>query len=297
MITCSSYFSGAGLMDIGLMQAGIEIVAAYELDAKAVKTYRHNIGDHVNQCDLAQQLVAPQADTDIMAFTYPCTRYSALADISGTRTGDELYLHALRHMAIKRPEAYIVENVPGMRAFPIVMEAMTKLAGYHVQVFCPINANHWLPQNRDRLIIIGTLRPFAIRPPANTCAVKLADILEPDPDVKITTAIINRLNGVYRDRPIISNPAANDNAPLCLAHYGKDKSTRLVADSRYPGGARPYTLREYARLQGVPDSFEFPVDQTSAYRQIGNGVAVPMARWAGGELVRYFKNYSQRATA
>ncbi|MDO6804106.1 DNA cytosine methyltransferase, partial [Wenyingzhuangia sp. 1_MG-2023] len=84
-ITCTSYFSGAGLMDIGLMQAGIDVVSAYELDDQAVKTYRHNIGHHINQADLAQELVAPQADTDVMAFTYPCTRYSRMADIQGTR--------------------------------------------------------------------------------------------------------------------------------------------------------------------------------------------------------------------
>jgi DNA (cytosine-5)-methyltransferase 1 len=43
------------------------------------------------------------------------------------RTGDDLFLHFFRHVAIRRPELYVVENVPGMRKFPVVMEAMTKL--------------------------------------------------------------------------------------------------------------------------------------------------------------------------
>lgn len=297
MITANSYFSGAGLADVGLMQAGIEITQAFELDANAVKTYRHNLGGHIKHCDLTMELVSHQADADMGVFTYPCTRYSTLADIHDTRTGDDLFLHALRTIALKQFEAYIIENVPGMRAFPVVMECMQQLPGYHVQTFCPINANHWLPQNRARLIIIGTRQEFSIRPPANTRPVKLADILERDPEIKITKAITNRLSGKYRDRPIISDPQNGDNAPLCLAHYGKDRSTRLVADHRYPEGARPYTVREFARLQGLPDSFEFPVGKTAAYRQIGNGVAVPMARWAGSELVRYFENKSQRNAA
>ncbi|WP_336431202.1 DNA cytosine methyltransferase [Providencia rettgeri] len=52
-------------------------------------------------------------------------------------------------------------------------------------------------------------------------------------------------------------------------------------------GVRPYTVREYARLQGVPDWFEFPVSQTDAYRQIGNGVSIPVGIWIGHEIKRY----------
>ncbi len=72
------------------------------------------------------------------------------------------------------------------------------------------------------------------------------------------------------------------------AHYAKDKSTRLLVDKNYPLGVRPYSVREYARLQGVPDSFEFNCTDTEAYRMIGNGVSVPVGLWAGLELKRYF---------
>jgi DNA (cytosine-5)-methyltransferase 1 len=60
-----------------------------------------------------------------MVATYPCTKYSPIADIHGVRTGDDLFLHFFRHVAIRRPELYVVENVPGMKKFPIVMEAVT----------------------------------------------------------------------------------------------------------------------------------------------------------------------------
>ena len=47
MITANSYFSGAGLFDIGLMQAGIHISQSFELDTAACRVQRENLGDHV----------------------------------------------------------------------------------------------------------------------------------------------------------------------------------------------------------------------------------------------------------
>lgn len=287
-IQINSYFSGAGLMDIGLLQAGLQINQAFELDADACKTYAHNLGSHIKQRDITTELVLDQDSCHAMVFTYPCTKYSTIANIHNTRSGDDLFLHALRHLALAKPETYVVENVPGMRAFPVVMEVMTRLPDYHIQTFCPIKSSHWLPQRRDRLIIIGTRKPFTVRPPENTKPVPLNAILESDPDVTQPKAIKTRMTGGYRDLPIISDPANNDIAPTCVAHYAKDKSTRLVKDKRYPLGVRPYSVREFARLQGVPDWFKFPVSSTAAYRQIGNGVSVPVGQWIGNELQRYF---------
>jgi DNA (cytosine-5)-methyltransferase 1 len=288
MISVNSYFCGAGLMDSGLIAAGININQAFELDSDACKTYRQNIGNHVKHCDISEQLVLEQDICDGMVFTYPCTKYSTIADIHGTRSGDELFLHALRHLAIARPEFYVIENVPGMRAFPVVMEAMTKMPDYYIQVFCPIQTEHWLPQRRNRLIIIGTKRNFSVRPPEATKTVKLSDILEHDPRITLPKAIAARMNGEYRDLPIISDPAKGDIAPTCVAHYAKDKSTRLVVDKRFPMGVRPYSVREFARLQGLSDDFHFPVSDTAAYRQIGNGVSKPVGEWIGNEMTRYF---------
>lgn len=288
MVSINSYFSGAGLLDIGLIQAGLEVAQSFELDATACQVQRTNLKHAVVECDISQKLVLEEADCDVMAFTYPCTRYSRIGDIHGVRTGDELFLHALRHMAIKRPEMYWVENVPGMKAFPVVMEAMTRLPDYWVQTFCPIQSHTWLPQRRDRLIIVGSRRPFSFREPEKVKPVPLSEIIESDPMVTVPKAIAHRMQGRYRDKPIISDPERGDIAPTCVAHYAKDKSTRLVADKRFPLGVRPYSVREYARLQGVPDWFQFPCSDTDAYRMIGNGVSVPVGRWIGSEIKRYF---------
>ena len=277
-------------MDLGLIRGGLTVQQSFELDAKCCATLRANFGHKVVEGDITRKCVADEMACDVMVATYPCTKYSPIGDIHGVRTGDDLFLHFFRHIALRRPEVYVVENVPGMRKFPVVMEAMTALPDYFVNVFCPVQSSLWLPQRRDRLIILGSRRAFAWRKPEAKQRTRLADIIEADPQVSIPEYVARRLRGSYRDRPIISDPAKDDCAPTCVAHYAKDLSTRLVADRRFPGGARPYSVREYARLQGVPDSFAFAGSERDAYRMIGNGVSVPVGEWVGAEVCRYFRN-------
>lgn len=287
-ITVNSYFSGAGLFDIGLTEGGLNVSQSFEIDKTCCKTQRLNFNHEVIECDITQKTVLQDKGCDVMVATYPCTKYSTGADIHGTRTGDELFLHFFRHIAIRRPEVYVVENVPGMRKFPVVMEAMSKLPDYYVSVFCPVQASIWLPQNRERLILIGSRKPFNWREPDAGHRIKLKDILEEEPDVKIPDYVYDRIRGKYRDMPIISDPDKDDIAPCCVAHYAKDRSTRLVKDKRFPFGVRPYTVREYARLQGVPDWFIFKGGKSAQYRQIGNGVPKHVGLWLAGEIKRYF---------
>ena len=275
-------------MEIGLERAGLSVQQSFEIDRACVATQRRNFSHEVIQCDLTQKLVKGGKRADVKIATYPCKKYSPIAAIHEGRTGDELYLHFLRELVIEPPEAYVLENVPGMRMFPVVMEAMTQLPDYFVQVFCPVQSEMWLPQRRDRLIIFGSRKPFAWRPPENARRVRLSSIVEKDPEVQIPPYLYKRLSGGYRDLPIISDPAKDDVAPTCVAHYAKDRSTRLLADRRFKHGVRPYSVREYARLQGVPDSFTFAGSPAAAYRMIGNGVSVPVGEWIGRELLRYF---------
>jgi DNA (cytosine-5)-methyltransferase 1 len=275
-IITNTYFSGAGLMDIGLKAGGLTLQQSFEIDNICCDTMRRNFDHEIVQCDITKKLVLADQDCHVMVATYPCTKYSPIADLHGVRTGDDLFLHFFRHVAIRRPELYVVENVPGMKKFPVVMEAMTKLPDYYVHVACPVKTSTWLPQKRDRLIIIGSRRNFPWREPTAKRVVTLAEILEPDPTPHIPDYVNRRLAGKYRDKPIISDPKRGDIAPTCVAHYSKDLSTRLVSDARFPRGVRPYTVREYARLQGVPDTFTFAGGAKDAYRMIGNGVSVPL---------------------
>lgn len=281
----NSYFSGAGGLDYGLSEAGCQVAQSLEYDPACCNTLRKNFNHKIISSDIRTTKVLDQLHCDAMAFTYPCTKYSTIADIHGTRTGDELFLHAFRHVALKLPEVFTIENVPGMRKFEIVMECFTKIPDYYVNVFCPLDAANWLPQKRERLIIIATRKPFSITAPKQGTRVKLRDIVQRGAKVDIPDYVFSRLNGKYRDRPIISDPAKDDLAPTCVAHYAKDLSTRMIKVGKT---IRPYSVREYARLQGFPDTFKFAGTDRDAYRQIGNAVAIPVGRWIGQQLVRYF---------
>jgi len=118
--TAKGYFSGCGGAELGMMQAGIKLIQSLDLDKEAtdcMKLNHHYFNHPILTEDIKDKEVLQQEKSDIIIGTYPCTKYSAIADIHGTRTGDDLFLHFFRHIAIERPEMYIVENVPGMRKF------------------------------------------------------------------------------------------------------------------------------------------------------------------------------------
>lgn len=289
MITCKSYFSGGGGMDLGLSLSGIQVIQSLEIDSTCCNTLRNNFKHEVVETDIKSILVNSQPKTDIIVGTYPCTKYSAIGDIKGIRNGDELFLHFFRHIALEEPEMYIVENVPGMRKFKVVMEALTELPHYYVNVFCPVNALNWLPQSRPRLILIGSKRPFKIEMPEKTTRPLFWELLEnwdgePNPDY-----VKARYNNEYRDGAILLDPTdLSTYARTLMANYGKDKR-QLVKDTSTPDGYRPLSVREYQRLMGFPDSFVFFGSKTDQYKQIGNAVVVPLAQWLGKEAIKYFK--------
>lgn len=286
------YFSGCGGMELGIQFAGVELIQSLDLDKTAtdcMKLNRHYFSHSILNADIKDKTVLEQPLTDIIIGTYPCTKYSPIADIHGTRTGDDLFLHFFRHIAIEQPEMYIVENVPGMKKFKVVMEAMTKLPDYYVNIFCPVDAANWLPQKRKRLILIGTKKYFHITSPTQIKnRPSLKAILEKNPEFEIPEYVINRIKGKYRDLPIVIDPDdSNALAPTCVAHYSKDLSTRLVKDKESKYGVRPFSIREYARLQGFPDDFHFE-SKRSSYKLIGNAVPVHMGNWIGKQAMKYF---------
>jgi DNA (cytosine-5)-methyltransferase 1 len=287
--TAKGYFSGCGGMELGFIQAGVKVIQSLDLDKEATDcmTLNPQYFDHaILNCDIKDKTVSSQTRSDIIIGTYPCTKYSAIADIHGTRTGDDLFLHFFRHIAIERPEMYVVENVPGMKKFKVVMEAMTQLPDYYVNIYCPLDAANWLPQKRKRLIIIGTKRPFFLNEPGQSKRrPSIKDILEKDVQTVLPQYVQNRIEGKYRDKPIIVDAAdPHAMAPTCVAHYAKDVGTRMIKDG---DTVRPFTVREYARLQGFPDDFLFE-NKPASYRLIGNAVAVPVGRWCGEQAMKYF---------
>ena len=97
-ILTNTYFSGAGLMDIGLQAGGLTLQQSFEIDTPCCDTMRRNFSHEVVQCDITKKIVLADKECHVMVATYPCTKYSPIADIHGVRTGDDLFLHFFRHL-------------------------------------------------------------------------------------------------------------------------------------------------------------------------------------------------------
>jgi len=92
--------------EIGIMQAGFNVIQSLDLDPEAtscMKINSHYFSHSVLTVDIKNKTILEQPKTDIIVGTYPCTKYSTIADIHGTRTGDDLFLHFFRHIAIEQP--------------------------------------------------------------------------------------------------------------------------------------------------------------------------------------------------
>lgn len=298
--TVKSLFSGAGGLDCGLEQAGLRVVESYEFEKRACDTLAAVGTSNVYKCDISKLLLEEQLKTYVITATFPCTHFST----AGLRDGDELYLEAHRIIRCLEPEIFVIENVPAMKKFDIVMEAFTKMPGYYVSDFILNAADCGAPQNRKRLIIIGSKKKFNwnFEPVPENEKKYLKDILEEGVDIPLSKGAMNRLNGVNKGQwpAHIYDAKERDYGPTCVAHYAKDQGDQLTVDPK-TGKVRSFTELEYGRLQGFPDDYPFMGGKTATLKQIGNAVSPAMARVIGKEILRYseeltpnIENYNNR---
>ena len=73
-ILTNTYFSGAGLMDIGLEAGGLTLQQSFEIEALCCDTMRRNFAHEVVQCDITKKLVSSEKECHVMVATYPCTK-------------------------------------------------------------------------------------------------------------------------------------------------------------------------------------------------------------------------------
>lgn len=157
-----SLFSGAGGMDLGLIQAGFEIIWANDFEKDAVATYRNNIGDIVfgDIREISNKSI-PNSEVDLIVGGFPCQGFS----IANKNRGefDErnfLYKELLRVIKDKKPKFFLAENVKGILSIhhgsviKIIIGDFKKL-GYDVDVRLLNAADYGIPQLRERVIIIG----------------------------------------------------------------------------------------------------------------------------------------------
>jgi len=96
------------------------------------------------------------------------------------------------------------------------------------------------------------------------------------PDIEIANAIV--VGSMGRERNLVIDNRITDFTP-----------TTHIKGTVNREGIRKMTPREWARLQGFPDSFLIPVADASAYKQFGNSVAVPAIQATAEQVLKAVK--------
>lgn len=171
-----SLFSGAGGMDLGFILAGAEILWANDFEKDATITYANNIGKHIVYGDIMSipNSKIPYDDIDVVIGGFPCQGFS----VANTKRSvkDErnfLYKELLRVVKYKNPKYFVGENVKGIlslgngKVFEMIKNDFRKL-GYVIEARVLNSADFGVPQNRERVIILGNRINEAITFPHKT---------------------------------------------------------------------------------------------------------------------------------
>lgn len=304
-------FAGIGGLRIGFEGIGGRCVFTSEWDANARKTYAANFrDDHPLAGDIRVYSEHPGGIPahDVLLAGFPCQPFSIagvskknalgrphgfLCDTQGT-----LFFDTARIIAAHRPTAFVLENVKnleshdGGRTFATIMHVLREELGYHVQARV-ISAEHWVPQRRERIFIVGFRAPTGfdldgLRLPAGgpTLGVILQPHDEVDPKYTLTPRLWAYLQAYKAKHAAKGNGfgyglfGPDDVARTLSARYYKDGSEVLIAQ---PGNRpRRLTPLECARLMGFDRGarrWRIPVSDTQAYRQFGNAVVVPVVEF------------------
>jgi DNA (cytosine-5)-methyltransferase 1 len=295
-------FAGIGGIRMGFENLGCSCVFSSEWDAPAQKTYNANFGE-IPHGDITKIKPEDIPTFDILLAGFPCQPFSqagkkmGLADIRGT-----LFFDIAKIVNHHRPAVVFLENVKrfkthdGGNTFAVVKNVLEEM-GYevHAQV---LNARDFgLPQNRERIYIVGILGKTTFRFPTPVKSkTRLGDILEKDVPSKYT--ISDKLWEGHQRRKKEHREKGNgfgyslfnedaEYTSTISARYYKDGSEILIAQAEK--NPRKLTPREAARLQGFPDSFVLPVSDAQAYKQFGNSVAVPVIQAVANQVLEAIK--------
>lgn len=309
-------FAGCGGLALGLENAGIEHELLVEIDEDCVKTIQKNrpnwniICDDVHNIDFTQY-----KDIDIVTGGFPCQAFS----YAGKRLGFEdtrgtLFFEFARCVKETQPKICVAENVEGLvrhdhgRTLKTMINVLESL-GYNVQYKVLNSWEYGVAQKRKRMFLIGTRNNIKFTyPEASSKKPVLRDVLKDVPqsegmkysEAKKQVMDLVPPGGCWVDLPVdvqkqymkksyysgggkrgIARRLAWDEPSLTLTTSPAQKQTERC----HPDETRPFTVREYARIQSFPDTWKFEGTISSQYKQIGNAVPVKLAEKIGKSII------------
>ncbi len=294
-----SLFSGAGGLDLGLVQSGHTILWANDNDIDACETYRNNIGNHIVCSDIEDVDLNTLPNADVIVGGFPCQGFSmANKSRSIDDERNKLYKYFVKVVATKKPKYFLAENVRGIlslekgEAIKTIVNDFKKI-GYDVQYQLFNMANYGVPQTRQRVIIAGTREDlenrfsFPLSTHTKDSWINIAEALSEIPEPLYENETIpNHIYSKYKitNRNFIGHRKTDPQkpSPTILAR-GNGKGG--VCAIQHPNNHRRMSVRESSTIQTFPMNFVFSGKMNSMYRQVGNAVPVRFAKYLGIQLM------------
>lgn len=324
-------FAGIGGFRIALEQLGGRCVYASEFDTSAQRTYGMNHGVvPFGDITLQENKDRIPEGVDVLCAGFPCQPFS----LAGLRRGfsDEtkgtLFFDLRDIIEAKRPRIILLENVQGLlsihnrdevgnrlpeKTIDTILHILRDELHYYVPDPKVLNArNFGVPQNRDRVFIVGFLEQrgdYNYPTGEGIPDVRFGNIREDGiVDTRYymserywQTLVRHKAVQRKKGRGYGYRIIGNDDFGHTLMVGGMGLERNLVVDPANPNvnnvedprgelnheHIRVLTGRECARMQGFPEYFEILTGKTPVYKQFGNSVAVPVVREVARSLLLY----------
>jgi DNA (cytosine-5)-methyltransferase 1 len=323
----AALFAGAGGLDLGFKNAGFGVPWANEYDKTIWASYENNFPETVLDRRSIMD-VSPEGipSVDGLIGGPPCQSWSEAGSARGIEDKrGQLFWEYVRLIESKRPLFFLAENVSGIlfnrhnNAFQEILQGFADL-GYNVS-YGLLNANDFgVPQDRERVIIVGYRTEVGrfFSPPAPSKAKPslesaIKDLVGKDvpaldnnysnPSTRIanheymvggfSSMFMSRNRVRTWDQPSFTIQAGGRHAPI---HPQAPKMQKIDKDAWVfePGKESLYrrlTVRECARIQTFPDSYEFLYDRVAdGYKMIGNAVPVEFASRLAAKIMMDLKS-------
>ncbi|ARN78565.1 DNA (cytosine-5-)-methyltransferase [Nonlabens spongiae] len=275
-----------------------------------------------------------RGQVDLVTGGFPCQAFSYIGKKLGFKDArGTLFYEFARAIKEVMPPICLGENVKGLKNHDggktlAGMVSILDEIGYDVvepQVLKAINYN--VPQKRERLILVGIRKDVSAiyeYPSPNDKIFNLEDALKKgdlfDSDVPISKGSsypeskkkfldLVPPKGYWRDLPLemqkeymqksfylgggrtgMARRIGWDEPCLTLTCSPAQKQTERC----HPDETRPFTTREYARIQTFPDDWEFAGSISQIYKQIGNAVPINLGKEIGYSVVRFLNEYNSK---
>jgi len=271
------------------------------MDTKAVETYNKNLLGSCFEEKLTTESLFDISDFDIVIGGPPCQPFSVGGNQKGhndERNGFPIFIETIRKI---KPKLLLFENVRGMlysnKWYLDEVTEKLRMEGYIIEYKLLNAVNYGIPQNRERLFVVGHKGIFNFpKFEQHKCTVgeAIGDLVETIHDEgKILTASMDRYIKNYEiasscinPRDLYMNKPARTLTCRNLAGSTGDMQRVNLKDGR----RRRISVREAARLQSFPDWFEFQGTETNQYNQIGNAVPPLLAFQMAESIKNYLDN-------